>query len=284
MLSQNVPGLLTLDRPSPIPMDQLKRVALYDLNGTLASDLKGPGMARYGEMLKHQLAWVEALSDETVKKVFEKNEAELKGGLLGKKVADSVWELAKEPPRGTKAREVYYDLLELWVRRGEAGVTVFPEVWKPDGAIARDKKMGLEVITLSRGLLRLLNVVMATSKLDRVIDKTYSAIPYGGEKTAQCYYLFLLDLLKERKWVVRAYEDEPGNLEGLLAAGIALSHALELSDVPFEVVWVDRKRERDTYEGQTWLAGFEKEYASMQSAYRLNKPFKEIFTITDSLD
>jgi len=279
-----IEGLLKIPAPEKADFTGAKKVALYDFNGTLASDIRGAGMEKYGSALKNQLSVIEKIDGDKISGAFARHGIKLQGSILGKAVARAVWDLAREPPRGTKAREAYYDLLELWVRRGEAGVSVFPDVLKKGNAIDRDKKEGLEVISLSRGPQGMLEVILKVSGLDSVVSRIYSTIPYGGEKSAECYYRFMLDLLKEGKTVAKAYEDETGNLEGLLAADIALAEKMALAEVPYEIIWVDRKGECGEGEGRRAMAEFEEAYERSRKKAGWGKGFKQVFRVTDSLE
>ncbi|MFH1200678.1 MAG: hypothetical protein V1708_06445, partial [Candidatus Micrarchaeota archaeon] len=173
-LEEKINVLLKLDAPMAAGLAGAKKAALYDFNGTLASDLRGSGMENYGLALRRQLSVIEKIDGDRISGAFAKHGIKMQGSIIGKAVAQSVWELACEPPRGTKARDVYYDLLELWVRRGTAGVTVFPEVWSKGNAIDRDRREGLEIISLSRGPQGMLEVILQVSKLDSVVGKIYS--------------------------------------------------------------------------------------------------------------
>lgn len=283
-LEKKINELLELQAPEKTDLKALRKVALYDFNGTLASDMRGAGMEKYGKALEDQLSVIANAEDSKIIDAFEKKGIKLHGNGLGRAVADVAWELAKEPPRGTKAREAYYDLLELWIRRGEAGVSVFPDVWKKGNAIERDKKQGLQVVALSRGVQKLLDVILQVSRLDSVVEKIYSTIPYGAEKTAKCYYLFMLDLLKEKKLVVKAYEDEIENVEGLLAADIALAAKLEIEEVPYEIIWVDRAGEGKTEKGREKMRGFEGVYERFRNERKWRKEFNEVFRAVNSLE
>lgn len=279
----DVKHLLELEAPSLERLPLAKPAALYDLNGTLASDMRGAGLEHYADSLKRQLSILETLPDSDVQTAFARHGLRLEGKDAGRGMARAVAELVREPARGTSARDVYYDLMELRVRRGEAGASAFDDVFLKGNALSRDRKEGLALLSLSRGPKRLLEAVLQAAKLDAAIDRVYSTLPYGAEKTAKCYFLFYLDLLREGFRVVRAYEDEPPNLAGLLAANIALAARLDLKEPPFSIVWVDRKGIRSTPEGRAALSALESAYASLRKAHGYTKDFSAIFSVTDSL-
>ncbi|MFH1443179.1 MAG: hypothetical protein ABIG96_04050 [Candidatus Micrarchaeota archaeon] len=200
----------------------LEKAALYDFNGTLV-EMKGTG----------------GIYERKIREMLEP----MNQNASDRKIAKYVLNKVKSPKRGTKAREVYYDFLELAIERGEVKMVAFPDVFKKGNAIENDRKAGLKIISFSRGTDALMKKSMEASGTTRIIGKMYSSIPYGGEKTAACYSGFFLDLLKERKLIVKSYEDEWQNVREMLIADLALAVLLKMQSLPFQIIWVDRKNE-----------------------------------------
>ena len=201
-------------------VSQMEKVALYDFNGTLVKEIGGESRRYFVAKLK---ALLEPLSDE--------------------KLRSLVLEKISMPERGTKAREVYYDFLEMGLEKGEINPIVFKDVYASNNLIERDRKEGLKIISLSRGTDSLLRKILKASGLSETVQEIHSTIPYGGEKTAECYFDFFLDCLKRKQFIVKSYEDEFGNLQNMFCADVALALKLNLKSLPFKIIWVNRKKE-----------------------------------------
>ena len=233
----------------------LEKCALYDYNGTLENGAGSKARAYYRKRLAQALA---PLGD--------------------KKQVASIVAAVYNPPRGSKARNVYYDLLEIGLAHGDIKVELFAEVKaRGHSALSRDKLSGLRLLSLSRGTQTLMDAHLHKSGLAGLIERIYSTDPYGGSKDAQCYFLFFLDLLREGALVVKSYEDEWQNFEDMFAADLALAIKLK-REPPFKCIWVDRKGQ-----GDEDIEHLEKVYEIYRGKYDWKKRCSEVFEVVSNL-
>ncbi|MFH0972178.1 MAG: hypothetical protein V1835_06460 [Candidatus Micrarchaeota archaeon] len=235
-----------------------EKVALYDFNGTLV-EMKGTA----------------GIYERKIREMLEP----MMGTAKDRKIANYAVEKIKSPRRGTKAREVYYDFLELAIERGEVKMIPFPDVFMKGNAIERDMRAGLKIISFSRGTDILMVKSIEASKTGTIIEKMYSSIPYGGEKTAECYFGFFADLLKGKKLIAKSYEDEWGNVADMLIAEMALSAKTGMPQ--FEINWVDRKGIQKSMKTDLELLGNFYETKKRQHGWKFD--FKEILKVKSGL-
>ncbi len=217
----------------------MKKTAVYDLNGTLVPSVTFEAMAHYERKLVEIMGPLEGVKDDEAKKSLKENGIGIEGKNISKKIRSFVIESIKQPKRGTKARGIYYDLLELAYERGEISTKALPDALAEGNTIDRDKKEGLWIVALSRGSDTLLAKILKFSGLDGKIEKIYSTLPFGGEKTAQAYAGVYALLKKDGLKPVRFYEDEFPNVRQLFEFGISIAR----KRYPFEIVWVNRNGE-----------------------------------------
>ncbi len=271
-------------KKTDMKIGQLKnyeKVALYDFNGTLVSDMKENGGEGYARHLEEVMIPLRELRDEEFAKDLKDKGIEIKGEGIVEKLAGLVIEKVKNPKRGTKAKEAYYDYLEIAIERGEVKLEAFPEVFEKGNLIERDRKEGLEIISLSRGTDGILEKSMKVAKVGGIIERMYSTIPYGAEKTVKCYFEFFIDLLREDKLMVRGYEDEWDNVGNMFIADMALTVSLELKELPFEVWWIDRRSMNKEMEEK--VEGIKKFYKMKAKEYGWRREFGELFFARNDL-
>lgn len=265
-----------------------KEAALYDFNGTLVSDMKGSGMEIYKRKLFQAFGPLLETGNGEIIKIFGKNGLTIAGkNSTGKKfpksLSESVISLIKSPKRGTKARDIYYDFLELAVERGEIGLRAFPDVFMKGNLIEKDREAGLAIISLSRGTDSILKKSLDASGTGKIIDKMYSTIPFGGEKNAECYYGFYMELLAKGIRVTKSYEDEWKNVEAMFEADLALGVRLKLRAPPFKIIWIDRAKDRGRGEIKRKIAVFEKAYRIVCKKYGWEMRFGELLQVHGGL-
>ncbi|HLC48704.1 MAG TPA: hypothetical protein VJI13_06530 [Candidatus Norongarragalinales archaeon] len=299
-LEQKISDLIGHSGKAPkFPARLARKAALYDFNGTLVSDMKGSGMDNYETKLRQAFGPLREMEDGEIIKAFGKNGITIRGlgkkgvGIEGNKrkdknlakpLAESIISIIKSPKRGTKAREIYYDFLELAVERGEISMEPFPDAFAKGNCIEKDRKAGLSIISLSRGTDRLLQKSIDASGTRGIISKMYSTIPYGGEKTAECYYRFFIELMNKGTLIVKCYEDELANVEGMMVADMALAIKMGLGAPPFKIIWIDRVkncRKADQIEKIRKLGEF---YSGNARRYGWGMEFNNIFEIRGGLN
>ncbi|MFH0973669.1 MAG: hypothetical protein V1817_02695, partial [Candidatus Micrarchaeota archaeon] len=216
------------------------KCVVYDFNGTLAPDFKKQAMAYYRARLEDALEPLVAapdaeLENELMKAGFIASER----SKIGSRLSRIVLERIARPKRGTKARQVYYDLLEAALEKGAIDAKALPDALSPKSVIRKERREGWRVVALSRGTQSLLDKYLKASGLGEVIERIYSTIEFGGEKTKSAYIGCIKRLEKDGFDARRFYEDEFDNVKQMFAAGLELARERE-SVFPFEIVWVDR--------------------------------------------
>ena len=243
-------------RAGQVDFSQMEKAALYDLNGTLVGEFSDKGWEYFEEKLKALLEPIKKDDEKTFNLVLEK---------------------IRKPKRGTKAREVYYDFLEMALEKKAIIPKAFGDVFLSDNSISRDMKENLKIISLSRGTDSLLDKIVKAGGLSETLQEIHSTIPYGGEKTAECYFEFFLDCLKRKQFIVKSYEDEFGNLQNMFCADVALALKLNLKSLPFKIIWVNRKKENRKKE----IEELERVYSGILSD--APTAFSEVFSEVSSL-
>ncbi|MFH1750862.1 MAG: hypothetical protein ABH863_04235 [Candidatus Micrarchaeota archaeon] len=268
------------------PKSGYQKAALYDFNGTLVSDMKGSGMELYEKRLRQAFGPLMEIEDEKIIQELGKNGIEIGGNIkkgfnLANPLAESIIALIKTPRRGTKAREIYYDFVELAVEREEIGIKPFPDVVAKGNRIDSDRREGLSIISLSRGTDSILKKSIEASGTEKIIDKMYSTIPYGGEKTAECYYKFYHAMLGKGIQITKSYEDEWKNIEGMLICNFALAIKLKLRSLPFKIIWIAREGKRNGPTDE--LRAFEREFSRLKEKHKWEGNFSSYFGIKSGL-
>ena len=253
----------------------LAKCVVYDFNGTLAPDFKEQAMQYYRTRLEDVLEPLTQARDLELE-----NDLQNAGFIaserskIGVKLAAIVLECVARPKRGTKAREVYYDLVEIALEKRLIDAKALPDALDSKNLLNKEKKEGWRIVALSLGTQSLLDKYLAASGLDAAVERIYSTIEFGGEKTKKAYIGCIERLAADGFDAKRFYEDEFDNVKQMFAAG------LELSDehgYPFEIIWVDRNGE---------LAAKKKELQTLRAEYD-SKGFKQgfdsVFKVTKNL-
>lgn len=215
------------------------RTVVYDFNGTLAENVQGETLEYYTRRLSEALEPLLALSDEQVAVRLEEKGIAVKGKNLSAKMREFVVESVRNPKRGTKAREVYYDLLESAMGKGLLVPRVLPDVLADGNSLDKEKLLGLSLVAFSRGTQSMLDKLLVLSGLKGKIDEIYSSIDFGGEKKAEAYVGLYKQMLLDHRIPTRFYDDEFDIVKEILFFRLAVQQ----SAPHFEVVWVDRKNE-----------------------------------------
>lgn len=265
-----------------VEQKKLEKCAVYDFNGTLAPDLKEQAMAYYKARLEEQLEPLAGVPDAELENDLAKaGFIASERAKIGARLAKIVLERIARPKRGTKAREVYYDLVEIALEKRLIDAKALPDALAPNNLLNKEKKEGWRIVALSRGTQSLLDKYLKASGLNEVIERIYSTIEFGGEKTKRAYVGCVARLERDGFDARRFYEDEFDNVKQMFAAGLELAKERE-SAFPFEIVWVDRLGE---------LSKRRKEIEAMRAEYdaakKASKPswrqFKEVFKVTHDL-
>ncbi len=264
-----------------ILMKKLVKCVVYDFNGTLAPDFKEQALAYYRARLEEQLEPLKTVSDLELE-----NDLQNAGFIasdrskIGAKLSKLVLERVARPKRGTTAREVYYDLVEIALEKRLIDAKALPDALDSKNLLNKEKNEGWRIVALSRGTQSLLDKYLAASGLDAVVERIYSTIEFGGEKTKKAYLGCVRQLEKDGFDAKRFYEDEFDNVKQMFASGLELAKERKTA-YPFEIVWVDRLGE---------LAAKKKEIVAMRAEYdaaKKEKPgwlgFNEVFKATKDL-
>lgn len=202
-------------------MAELQKTVVYDLNGTLIPSVSKQALAEYQKRLKDVL---ESLYSEDAKR------------------AESVFEKIKVPPRGSKARDVYNDFMELAIERGEIDIKALPDALKKPNTLSREKEEGLRIVAVSRGSTTALPKILVQSGLKDLVDEAFSIVQFGGRKTMPAWQKIFAMLNEQGLQPVRVYEDEWSAVQQLDAFR-------KQSGLDFQIVWVDRKNEGHAAKG-----------------------------------
>ncbi|MEK6954107.1 MAG: hypothetical protein AABX01_03810 [Candidatus Micrarchaeota archaeon] len=284
MIERNINSLLKIKIKTPKSQKTaFRKAALYDFNGTLVSTMTDEGMRNYERKLGEQLGPLMEIGDDAIIRDAKKEGFEIMGKNLGKKLSKFILQAIKTPRRGTKAREAYYDFMELALERGEMKIKPVLDAFAKGNFIESDRREGLKLISLSRGTDALLQKSLKASGFSGIIEKMYSSIPYGGEKGARGYFEFYLDRLNEGISIVKCYEDEWRNVEGLVIADIALAAKLGFKNPPFEIYWIDRGNVRGSKEAKAEMVGLNEAHTILGKKYGWKMQFDKMLQVYGGL-
>lgn len=260
-------------------LKRLKKCVVYDFNGTLAPDFKEQSLAYYKTRVEEQLEPLAQTPDNEIENdLLSAGFLVIERKKIGERLARLVLERVARPKRGTKAREVYYNLVEIALEKRSIDAKALPDALAPRNLLRKEKKAGWRIVALSRGTQSLLCKYLAASGLASVVERIYSTIEFGGEKTKRAYLGCVKRLERDGFDARRFYEDEFPNVQQMFAAGLELAHEQKSeSTFPFEVIWVDRNEE---------LKKRRKEIAALRADYEKKEfkhPFNEVFKITKNL-
>lgn len=219
-------------------MKDLKPIHVFDMNGTLVAKDLGPRCETYARerIFEPIFGTLLNLSEAEWRERFPEAAAK---GLDPKTVHGRVLDIVANPPKFTKARAAYYNIIEGEIRQKRIDVGLEPDVLEEGSALLALKKQGIDAFLFSRGTVSLMEAILDGIGLREHFAMLDSTIPYGNHKVKGTYLKLRKSLHEKGYEPVAFYEDEVAPLFEIYQAGKEIER--ETGQFPFRLFWINRE-------------------------------------------
>ena len=219
-------------------MQNLKPIHVFDMNGTLIAKELGAVCENYARehVFIPLFETILNLSDENWARCFPEA---AENDLSKKIVYDRILPLVANPPKFTKAREAYYNIIEAEIRKKKIDMGLETDVLQPAAVLSILKRAGIDTLLFSRGTVSLIDAILDGVDLRACFTLFDSTIAYGNSKVKSTYLNLIKSLAEKSYAPVAFYEDEAAPLKELYETGKEIE--AETGTFPFRLFWINRE-------------------------------------------